>query len=190
MCTRATIPSPKIIRKVHLQHLADIRVSRLYLSSQACRIRVTRHGRNQHRSDINIHYIPNDPHSPDLESCCQPPPPSSSVRSRSNGTSAYRFVIYGESLASRLSDEARAATVGDSSFGSPYPAAASSSTRHQDLPDFRYLSFRHSLGLVESPFSPGWLRRDYHSEIMILRKGKSSVPLRSTRAERRADSRN
>lgn len=49
----------------------------------------------------------------------------------------------------------RAATVGDSSFGSPHPAAATSSTR-QDLPDFRYLSFRHSLGLVESPFQPGW----------------------------------
>lgn len=42
--------------------------------------------------------------------------------------SADHFVIYGESLASRLSDEATGtATVGDSSFGPPHPAALASS---------------------------------------------------------------
>jgi len=65
-------------------------------------------------------------------------------------------MIYWESLASRLSDGATGtATVGDSSFGPPHPAAASSACLScETLPrPFRYLSFRHSLGLVESPFS-------------------------------------
>lgn len=115
-----------------------------------------RHGRNQHRSDINIHYIPNDPRltsSPASRSACFPPSSSSSsVRFRSNDVSADRFVIYGESLASRLSDEARyrdswrlvlRSSTSCRRFRLVHPVA-----RGTDLPDFRYLSFRHSLGLV------------------------------------------
>lgn len=181
MCIGATVPTEnhsKDASSASAGYLSKPIISFLAGSPYMC------YGRNQHRSDINIHYIPNDSRSPDLESCCQPPPSSSSsssVRSWSNGTSAYRFVIYGESLVSRLSDEARAATVGDSSFGSPHPAAATSSTS-QDLPDFRYLSFRHSLGLVESPFSPGWVR----SAITIPKSWfceRANLPCRFVRRE-------
>lgn len=66
-----------------------------------------RYGRNQHRSDINIHYIPNDPRLTSNPASRPPSSSSSSVRFRSNDVSANRFVIYGESLASRLSVEAR-----------------------------------------------------------------------------------
>lgn len=128
-----------------------------------------RHEWNQHRGDINIHYIPSDPRSTLSPAISLPPAIFFRPFSKQWYISADRFVIYGESLASRLSDEATGtATVGDSSFGSPHPAAASSTSSypaHRNPPDFRYLSFRHSLGLVESPFSPvdRWARLPFRN---------------------------
>lgn len=101
--------------KLYLRDAPNIRiyiwVNWLYIFLRTSRICAMRYGRNQHRSDINIHYIPNDPRStssPASRPACFPSSSSSSsVRFRSNGVSADHFVIYGESLASRLSDEAR-----------------------------------------------------------------------------------
>lgn len=87
-------------------------VNWLYIFLRISRICAMRYGRNQHRSDINIHYIPNDPRStssPASSFARFPPSARTPLRllpSVSEAT-AYRFVIYGESLASRLSDEAR-----------------------------------------------------------------------------------
>lgn len=93
-------------------------------------------------------------------------------------------MIYGESSASRLSDEARNATVGDSSFGPPHTAAGLPVPAVSRAPSRfpSYLSFRHSLGLVESPFS----RRDTVRTITIPKsrfRERTNLPCRFVRRE-------
>lgn len=168
----------------------------MYIFLRISRICAMRYGRNQHRSDINIHYIPNDPRStsnPASSFARFPPSARTPLRLLPSvfEATAYRFVIYGESLASRLSDEARYRDswrlVLRSSTSCTAASATSTLQPRTDLPDFRYLSFRHSLGLIRIAILAGrTVARDYHSEIMISRKGKSSMPFRSTRTERPA----